>query len=302
MSQQVFSGAEEEFRYQRYQRIFLCKHVFNPIPPPFNMPIHVFATLRLCSGLLSRACSGLLPRSEQATSRDLEIATPEPSLSLRRSSVSQHAWYGTDADGGLDQAPLPAEAKRLQKRFSDGEAAKRRQDDLLTEIRAVVQSGTAEQRRRLEALGDQIRGTQQSHAEDLRRIKNELRGEESGLAGSSDRRSNCSVSSDITPPLPSPKTPATFPAPSPLSERLALPTAAGLTLDLALKASPVNSLSDLGEKSNDRPDSAAASSTANHAAVDTPDAPPLLAGDNSLETRRAKHKRGFAAKLKLSGR
>ena len=126
MSQQVFSGAEEEFRYQRYQRIFLCKHVFNPIPPPFNMPIHVFAMLRLCSGLLSRVCSGLLPRSEQATSRGLEIATPEPSLSLRRSSVSQHAWYGTDADGGLDQAPLPAEAKRLQKRFSDGEAAKRR--------------------------------------------------------------------------------------------------------------------------------------------------------------------------------
>ena len=179
MSQQVFSGAEEEFRYQRYQRIFLCKHVFNPIPPPFNMPIHVFAMLRLCLGLLSRVCSGLLPRSEQATSRGLEGVTPEPSLSLRRSSASQHAWYGTDADGGLDQAPLPAEAKRLQKRFSDGEAAKRRcaapssrveappflqpahispsppyrrrQDDLLTEIRAVVQSGTAEQRRRLEA-------------------------------------------------------------------------------------------------------------------------------------------------------
>ena len=59
---------------------------------------------------------------------------------------------------------------------------------------------------------------------------------------------------------------------------------------------------DLGEVSNDRPDSAAASSTANHAAVDTPDAPPLLAGDNILETRRAKHKRGFAAKLKLPGR
>ena len=34
----------------------------------------------------------------------------------------------------------------------------------------------------------------------------------------------------------------------------------------------------------------------------TPDAPPLLAGDNSLETRRAKHKRGFSAKLKLAGR
>ena len=75
-----------------------------------------------------------------------------------------------------------------------------------------------------------------------------------------------------------------------------------MALDLALKASPVNSLSDLGEKSNDRPDSAAASSTANHAAVDTPDAQPLLAGDNILETRRPKHKRGFAAKLKLPGR
>ena len=62
MSQQVFSGAEEEFRYQRYQRIFLCKHVFNPIPPPFNMPIHAFAILRLCSGLLLRVCSGLLSR------------------------------------------------------------------------------------------------------------------------------------------------------------------------------------------------------------------------------------------------
>ena len=82
----------------------------------------------LCSGLLSRACSGLLPRSEQATSRDLEIAAPEPSLSLRRSSASQHAWYGTDADGGLDQAPLPAEAPRLQKRVSAGEAAQRRSD------------------------------------------------------------------------------------------------------------------------------------------------------------------------------
>ena len=48
----VVEQAEKEFRYQRYQRMYSAQNVWDPIPPPFSLPINALKLFRAAMRVL----------------------------------------------------------------------------------------------------------------------------------------------------------------------------------------------------------------------------------------------------------
>ena len=68
----VVEQAEKEFRYQRYQRMYSAQNVWDPIPPPFSLPINALKLFRAAMRVL------LAPfrTGAAATARGAAIADP----------------------------------------------------------------------------------------------------------------------------------------------------------------------------------------------------------------------------------
>jgi len=68
----VVEQAEKEFRYQRYQRMYSAQNVWDPIPPPFLLPINALKLFRAAMRVL------LAPfrTGAAATARGAAIADP----------------------------------------------------------------------------------------------------------------------------------------------------------------------------------------------------------------------------------
>lgn len=99
----VIEKAEEEFRYQRYQRMFIAQNVWNPIPPPFSLPVNCLQLFRIALRALLAPCLAALQRGRGGNGAGAQ---------QRSRALSA---------GGLDEdeeaRKPPSEAKRLQQLY-----------------------------------------------------------------------------------------------------------------------------------------------------------------------------------------
>lgn len=128
----VLEQAEEEFRYQRYERMYTAQNVWAPSPPPFSFPSNALKLLRLLGRYARGRCS---------KSRELRA----------RGDVS--------AVGKEVKRRAPAEAKRLQQRYlkrSDLDQSKT-VDAKTSALQGAVQEVVAKQEQQFILLTEQMK-------------------------------------------------------------------------------------------------------------------------------------------------
>eukprot|EP00967_Tisochrysis_lutea_P089526 scaffold127497_cov32-Tisochrysis_lutea.AAC.1 len=125
----VLEQSEEEFRYQRYQRMYIAQNVWEPIPPPLNLPFNVLKVLRFFLRPMRKCCEPSGPRTRALSPR------------------------------GDGKGTAPPEAKRLQQRYL--EKSERDQsstvDAKTSSVKTSVQELTAQQNQQYILLTEQIK-------------------------------------------------------------------------------------------------------------------------------------------------
>jgi hypothetical protein len=209
----VLEQAEEEFRYQRYQRMYTAQNVWAPSPPPFSLPSNLLKLLQACCRPLRRCLSD---RSSKFRSR--------------------HAPVGA-ADGEKYKRRAPAEAKRLQQRYLEKSHRDQSKtvDAKTSALQGTVHEIVAKQEQQFILLTEQMKGL----ALELQTLK-------SGM-----ERDCARPAPAIAPGLP-PATPGrtTWEATKPPAEPIQMPEADSATVPPIAVRSGSGSFSETGKRTS----------------------------------------------------
>jgi len=149
----VVEQAEKEFRYQRYQRMYSAQNVWDPIPPPFSLPINALKLFRAAMRVL------LAPfrTGAAATARGAAIVDPS------RFSVG---GTGSAADLAGGRSKPPAQSKRLQLKYLEHVEAEEAQtvEYKTTEVQGAMNQIHATQGAQFILLRDLIKDVTESAA------------------------------------------------------------------------------------------------------------------------------------------
>lgn len=155
----VLEQSEEEFRYQRYQRMYTAQNVWAPIPPPFSLPSNALKLLRTLCRPLRRCLSGGGSKSR---------------------AVGVHSGLAACEE---NKRRAPAEAKRLQQRYlekSDRDLSGT-VDAKTSSLQSSLQEIGAKQEQQFILLTEQVKGL----AEELRAQKQLLHSVQKDMGQSS---------------------------------------------------------------------------------------------------------------------